>query len=167
MVANAMTAQGYARAPSIDQATMVVQVAYGVDKGRTEVIEDPFYYSSRYRDPFFGGGWGAYGRPYYSRWGYYGPRSAFYYGWNDPFWGSPFDRSIRSYTSYRSELDLNIRRKNDNASLFEGKAMARSTTDNLGVLVPNLIEAMFTGFPGRSGEVVKITVPPPARQPRG
>jgi hypothetical protein len=29
--------------------------------------------------------------------------------------------------------------------------------------VPNLVEAMFTNFPGRSGETVRITVPPPAR----
>ena len=28
-----------------------------------------------------------------------------------------------------------------------------------GTLVPNLVEAMFTGFPGRSGETVKISVP--------
>ena len=50
--------------------------------------------------------------------------------------------------------------------LFEGHAQARSANDNLGVLVPNLIEAMFTGFPGRSGETVKITVPPPAAAAR-
>jgi hypothetical protein len=43
--------------------------------------------------------------------------------------------------------------------LFQGQAQARSQTDETGVLVPNLIEAMFTGFPGRSGETVKITVP--------
>ena len=35
----------------------------------------------------------------------------------------------------------------------------RNAPDETGVLVPNLIEAMFTGFPGRSGETVKITVP--------
>ena len=89
-------------------------------------------------------------------------RSPFYYGWNDPFWYSPFGYggSVRSYTEYQSELDLDIRRRADNASLFEGKAVARSTNDNLGVLVPNLIEAMFIGFPGRSGETVRITVPP-------
>lgn len=160
MVAQAMQAQGYARAPSIDQATMVVQLGYGVDQGRTEYVEDPFFYSRRY-DPF----WGSfYGRPYYSRWGYRARYSPFYYGWDDPFWYSPFDQSVRSYTSYRSELDMIIRRKTDNASLFEGKAQARSTTDDLGKLVPNLVEAMFTGFPGRSGETIKITVPPPQKE---
>nr|WP_294846518.1 DUF4136 domain-containing protein [uncultured Sphingomonas sp.] len=167
LVSQQMQAQGYAQAPSINQATMVVQVGYDVDNGRTEVVSDPFY-SARWRDPF---GWSSssyWGRPYYySRYGYYGPRSGFYFGWDDPFWGSPWDSGIRSYTSYTSELDMTIRRKADNASLFEGKARARSTTDNLGVLVPNLVQAMFTGFPGQSGETIKITVPPPQKAPKG
>ena len=64
---------------------------------------------------------------------------------------------------YKSYLDVTIRRSGDNAALFEGHARARSQTDNLAALVPNLIEAMFTGFPGRSGEQVRITVPPPRR----
>ncbi|MGI8932181.1 MAG: DUF4136 domain-containing protein [Sphingomicrobium sp.] len=174
MVAQAMQAQGYARAPSIAQASMVVRVGYGVDEGETQYVRDPFSYSRYSRYGGYGpggygfgrygygpyGGYGGYGQPYYSRYGYYGRRSAFLYGWDDPFWYSPFGDDIRSYTSYQSQLDVDIRRKTDNAALFEGKAQARSTTDNLGTLVPNLIEAMFTGFPGRSGETVKITVPP-------
>ncbi len=107
---------------------------------------------------------GGFGRPYYSRWGYYGARSPFYYGWNAPFYGS--GGGIDSYTVYNSYLDVDIRRKLDNAALFEGRAKARSRTDNLGTLVPNLVEAMFTGFPGRSGETVRITVAPPPRAPR-
>ena len=158
MVTNAMAARGYQPAASPQAATMIVQLSYGVDEGRTQIVEDPFAYN-RFRDPFYRG---YYGHPFYSRFGYYGYRSPFYYGWDDPFWYSPFGYggSIRSYTEYKSELDLDIRRRADNASLFEGKAVARSTNDNLGVLVPNLIEAMFTGFPGRSGETVRITVPP-------
>ena len=168
MISQQMQAQGYAQAPSMAQASMIVQVGYGVDGGQTEYVRDMFY-GSRYRDPFYRDpfyGRGMYGRyPYYSRYGYYGPRSGFYFGWDDPFWG--YDRGVTSYTTYRSELDMTIRRKADNSALFEGKAQARSTTNNLGTLVPNLVQAMFTGFPGRSGEVVKITVPPPQRQPRG
>ena len=161
MVAQGMAAQGYAPAASINQATMVVRLGYGVDQGRTEYVRDPFGYS----DPFYRSGFGfGFGRPYYSRFGYYGRRSPFFYGWDDPFWG--YGGGVSSYTSYRSFLDLDIRRKADNASLFEGHAKARSTNDNLGVLVPNLVEAMFTGFPGRSGETVRITVPPAPRAPR-
>jgi hypothetical protein len=43
--------------------------------------------------------------------------------------------------------------------LFDGRAQARSQTNRLDVLIPNLVEALFTGFPGQNGEVVKITVP--------
>lgn len=152
LVAQAMQAQGYARAPSIEQASMVVQVGYGVDDGHTEVVSDPFY-SSRYR---FGFGWG---HPFYRR-------SSFYWGWNDPFWWGPYNSGIRSYTYYVSELDMKIRRKSDNASLFEGRAKARSRSDNLAKTVPSLVQAMFTGFPGNSGETVKITIPPEPKQAR-
>ena len=170
-VAQAMQAQGYAPAASPEAATMVVRVAYGVDEGKQEVRRDPFARGYGYDpfyggyDPFWGGHRGFYGRPYYSRFGYWGPRSPFYYGWSDPFYDGyggfdgPYNQ-VRVYTVYHSYLDVDIRRKADNAALFEGHAKARSSSDNLGTLVPNLIEAMFTGFPGRSGETVKITVPP-------
>ena len=152
LVAQRMQAQGYARAPSIDQASMIVRLGYDVDNGHTEVVSDPFY------GPRFGYGFGrGWGSPFYRRHGYL-------WGWNDPFWyGAGYD-SVRSYTYYVSELDLQIRRKADNTSLFEGKAKARSRTDNLGKLVPSLVTAMFTGFPGNSGETIKITIPPEGKQ---
>ncbi|MCY7271997.1 MAG: DUF4136 domain-containing protein [Sphingomonas bacterium] len=170
IVAQAMQAQGYVPAASPQAATMLVAVDYGVDQGQQEIVHNPFdrgYYGSafgNYYDPFFRRGY--YGNPYYSRYGSYRRRSPFFYGWDDPFWGSPFDSpygGARSYTVYKSYLDVDIRRRVDNAALFEGHAKARSQSDNLGALVPNLIEAMFTGFPGRNGETVKITVPPAPR----
>ena len=169
-VAQAMQAQGYVPAASPTTATMLVAVDYGVDQGQREIVHDPYdrgFYGSaygNYYDPFFRHGY--YGNPFYSRFGYFGGRSGFYYGWDDPFWGSPFDSpygGLDDYTVYKSFLDITIRRRQDNAALFEGHAKARSQTDNLGVLVPNLIEAMFTGFPGRNGETVRISVPPPRR----
>lgn len=171
LVAQQLQAQGYSQAASPNQATMIVQLGYNVDQGtERRVVDrlgprayDPFYsgfyrpyglYGSRF-DPRFGV---YYGRPYYSRFGYYGAyRSPFYYGWDDPFWYG--GDSVREYTEYKSELDVDIRRRADNQQLFDGRAQARSTTDNTQVLVPNLIQAMFTGFPGRNGETIKITVP--------
>jgi hypothetical protein len=171
LVAQQLQAQGYSQAASPNQATMIVQLGYNVDQGtERRVVDrlgprayDPFYsgfyrpygvYGSRF-DPRFGV---YYGRPYYSRFGYYGAyRSPFYYGWDDPFWYG--GASVREYTEYKSELDVDIRRRADNQQLFDGRAQARSTTDNTQVLVPNLIQAMFTGFPGRNGETIKITVP--------
>jgi hypothetical protein len=159
LVAQRMQAQGYARAASIDQATMVVRLGYGVDSGHTEITQDPFSYGPYGRYGLgFGGGWG--------RWGYgrgFG-RAGYLWGWDDPFWYGGYGGSVSSYTYYVSQLDLDIRRKVDNASLFEGKAKARSRTDELGKLVPSLVDAMFTGFPGTSGETVKITVPPEGKQ---
>ena len=159
IVSQQMIARGYGQAPSTAAADMLVKVSYGVDKGRQEVRVDPF------SDPFYGPGFygaGFYGRPYWSRFGYGGfYRSPFYWGWDDPFWyGGGLGRgSVRTYTVYQSELDLDIVRRVDNAPLFDGRARARSQTDELGTLVPNLIEAMFTNFPGENGKTVKITVP--------
>lgn len=152
MVAQQMQAQGFARAPSINQATMVVQVGYDVSDPQTKIVSDPF--------PSYGYGYG-WGYPFY----YGRRRSAFLWGWNDPFWYGGYD-GVRSYTYYVSELDMRIRRKADNASLFEGRAKARSRTDNLQRVVPSLVQAMFTGFPGNSGETVRITIPPEPRQAR-
>lgn len=150
LVAQHMQAQGYARAATPQQATMIVQLGYGVDGGHTEVVSDPFYYGHRY-------GYG---------WGYpYGWRRGYYLGWNDPFWYAPYGGPyVRSYTYYVSQLDMNIRRRVDNAALFEGTAKARSRTDSLGKTVPSLVEAMFTGFPGNSGEEIKITIPPEGKR---
>lgn len=169
-VAQAMAAQGYAPASSPQTANLIVSVGYGVDQGTTEYVADPFGYNSYGYGGFgrFGrfGGYGGFGgfgygySPFYSRYG--GFHDPFYYGWDDPFW---YGGGAQRYTEYKSNLDLDIRRKGDNQSVFEGHARARSTTDDLNRIVPNLVEAMFTGFPGRNGETVRITVPPPGRAP--
>lgn len=178
LVRRHLIAQGYSEAPSARAASLIVSLDYGVDQGQERVVTrpgsfgySPFggYGSLRYRDPFMMGRDPFY-RPYYSRYGY-GPyrRSPFYMGWDDPFWYSPYGygyQDLTSYTVYTSHLDMKIRRAGDGQSVFEGTAKARSRTDELPVLVPNLVEAMFTNFPGRSGETVRITVPPPPRAPR-
>lgn len=155
---------GYTEANSAQSASFIVTLDYGVDQGRERVIATP----DPFADPW---GYRGFGRhPYYSRFGYggfgYGGfgrgryRSPFYWGWHDPFWGGFGDYDVSSYTLYTSFLDLDIRRTGDNQSLFEGHAQARSRSNELPALVPNLVEAMFTGFPGNSGETVRITVMP-------
>jgi hypothetical protein len=63
-------------------------------------------------------------------------------------------------TVFTSGVDLKIDRRADGKRLFEGKAEAASTSNRLPYLVPNLVEAMFTGFPGHNGETVKISIAP-------
>ena len=150
LVRRHLVAQGYSEAPSAQQATMLVNLDYGVDQGRDRVA----YYPNPW-GPRFGF------HPYYSRFGYFGRRhSPFYWGWHDPFFNDPFYDDVRVYTVYTSYLDMDIRRTADGQALFEGLAQARSRTDDLPELVPNLVEAMFTNFPGNSGETVRITVAP-------
>ncbi len=143
---------GYAEAATPETASLLVRFDYGVDNGREKLratgFRDPFYdswygyspfYRSRpgYRSPFYG-----------SRWGY---------GFYDPWFSGT---EVTSTTVYTSGIDLKIDRTATGERLFEGKAEAVSTSDRLQYLVPNLVEAMFTDFPGRSGETVRISIAP-------
>jgi len=152
LVAGHLTALGYQQASAAEAATLVVMMDYSVDSGRERVVTSPGFGSSywRHRSPFYS--------PYYRHLSWHSP---YRYGWHDPFFDSGFGyNSVRSYTLYTSELSMQITRATDGEPVFEGRARARSRDDTLTALVPNLIEAMFTGFPGNSGEEVRITVLP-------
>lgn len=144
---------GYVPA-SPEAADLIVRFDYGVDKGRDRVrstgFRDPFW--DPWYGPGFGGGFGYYGRHH----GYYG-RGAWGWGWNDPFF---WDNGVEVDTIYTSGIDMKIDRKADGKRLFEGKAEAASLSNRLPYLVPNLVEAMFTDFPGNSGETVRISIAP-------
>lgn len=161
LVAGELTRYGYRPAAPGEQADLVVRMGYGVDKGRERVVSSPGF-----GDPWYGG-W--YGRPYYRPVivrGRHGRR--YVYGWSDPFLWGGFGpgwgyNDVTSYTVYTSGLELQINRAADGYRLFEGRAEAQSRDNDLTALVPNLIEAMFTGFPGNSGEKLRITVAPPGK----
>lgn len=157
LVAAELTRLGYRQASSGAPADLVVRLAYGVDNGRERIVREPGF-----ADPFWGPGWhraGFYGRPVIvrTRRGY-----RYVHGFYDPWlFGGGFGYdSVRSYTVYTSGIDLVIERGGTGERLFEGSAEAVSRTNDLTRLVPNLVEAMFTGFPGNSGERVRITVAP-------
>jgi hypothetical protein len=59
---------------------------------------------------------------------------------------------------------MEISRTAGGGRVWEGTARATSRSDDLPWLVPNLIEAIFTGFPGRSGETIKVSIPQPSRR---
>ena len=151
IVAQQLQARGYTPASSPQSASMIVQFGYQLDHGQVRYVEDPFYRGRYGFGGFYGPGWGFY-RPRFG-WGLGGGYS---WGWDDPFW---YGSGIDSYVEYHSEVDLHIRAAGTNAPLFDGRAQARSETDRLDVVIPSLVDAMFTGFPGRSGETVKITIP--------
>lgn len=130
-----------------DPATsdLVVEFDYGVDKGRDKISmfgPDPYWGPWHgYRGGFYGGGF------YHGRgWGY-----GLYNPWFD-------DVSVT--TVYTSTIDVRIKRRSDGQRVFEGKAQAVSPSNRLTYVVPNLVEALFSGFPGHSGETVRISIPP-------
>lgn len=129
-----------------DAATsdLVVEFDYGVDKGRDKI-------SMFGPDPYWGP-WRGFGRGYYG--GYFGPHR-WGYGLYDPW----FD-DVSVTTVYTSGIDVRIKRRSDGQRVFEGKAEAVSASNRLSYVVPNLIEALFNGFPGHSGETVHISIPP-------
>lgn len=145
--------QGYTPVAEPANATLLVRFDYGVDKGRerirsTGISRDPFFNPWYGYGRFGGFGYGGFGPYRGGPWGY---------GWYDPW----FDGGgIDSYTIYTSGIEVKIERRADSQRLFEGKAEAISTSNRLQYLVPNLVEAMFTNFPGNSGETLRISVAP-------
>lgn len=150
----AMEKLGYTQA-SPDAATMLVRFDYGVDDGRERVRSTGTGFYDPYWGPWYGGSYFYRSRFYGSR--FYGPHGLWNYGFYDPWFGG---NDVRSYTVYTSGIELKIDRAATGERLFEGKAQAVSTSNRLQYLVPNLVDAMFTGFPGNSGETVRITIKP-------
>ncbi len=155
LVRERLQTQGYQPAASAQGATLVVDLSYGVNDGREKI-------DSR---PGLGMGFGGFGYP---RWGWggwgWGGMGWAGRGWYDPFWGGGWGGGpeVYSYTVFNSYLDMKISRAADGIRLFEGRAVAQTRDRNLTRLVPNLVQAMFTNFPGRSGETVQVKIPPPS-----
>ena len=153
IIAQQLQARGYQPATNPRSANMIVQFGYGMDRGQVRYVSDPFYDRYRYGG-FYGPFRGGFYRPRFGRFG-----GLYSWGWDDPFWYGGYGGGIDSYVEYRSQIDLHIRQAGTNAPLFDGRAQARSETNRLDVVIPSLFDAMFTGFPGRSGETVRITIP--------
>jgi hypothetical protein len=155
-----LTQLGYRAVAPGSPADMIVQVGYGVDQGQQKVTTTPGF------DCGFGGfgGWGGWGGGWGGRgrfgggWG----GGGFGWGWGDPYGFGGGCPNVESYTIFSSYLSMTITRA-DGQRLFEGRARAHSATDDLTKIVPNLVEAMFTGFPGNSGQDIRITIPAPKK----
>jgi hypothetical protein len=158
LISSEMQKLGYVPAAQGAAADLTVKLGYTVDQGkeRTVVYDDPFY------DPFWGHGrFGSFGRPYLIRTP--SGRLRYVHGWYDPFLYGGFGTrgyDVRNYTVYTSGLNLQIEKSATGERVFEGKAEAKSRSNRLPYLVPNLVAAMFTEFPGNNGETVRISVAP-------
>lgn len=136
-VSQQLSALGYQPVAAGAQPTLLVKIDYGVSDPRERIVQRPGFVRSRFA-------YGPYG--YWPGWSMWGP------GYYDPFWDRP---EVYSYTLYRSFLDMEIRRAGGD-SVFEGRAETDARTNELPRLVPQLVRAMFTNFPGKSGETVRV-----------
>jgi hypothetical protein len=145
-VAAEMARLGYNRASSPDAADLLVTFDYDVDDGRERIRSTPGvgFGAGRF------GPWGPWGG-----FGGFGFRNAWAFGFHDPFLAGP---DIRSYTVFTSGIELKIDNARTGERLFEGSAEAVSRSNRLQKLVPNLVDALFTDFPGNSGETLRITI---------
>jgi len=140
-VAARLTALGYRRAKDQASADLIVRLDYGVDEGQQEIRST---YSG------IGLGYGGLG---------YGYGFGYGYGYDYGFGG--FGSDIRSYTVYNRRLKIDIVRPSvpqtdDNWMVFEGSVVSRGRSNRMTEVMPLLVEAMFTGFPGQSGVTRRV-----------
>lgn len=157
LVAARLTDVGYTRAVDPGSAQLIVRLDYGVDRGQPRVRSSGFarpYYSPFY-DPFY--------RPFAYR-SYRGWRGGYAFGFYDPFLWGPGYEEVETYVVYQSQLTLKIDKADGGTRLFEGTARAQSLSNRLTYLVPNLVDALFQGFPGQNGEDIRVTIPPEPRK---
>ncbi|MCF8474382.1 MAG: DUF4136 domain-containing protein [Emcibacter sp.] len=127
---------------------LIVELDYGVDDGKVIVRNYSFGYG--YGFPHF------YPRSYF---GYYYPYS--YFDFYDPFYGyySPHRRDVDSYVKYTRKLSMVIRPNQDGLkNLFEGTVESTGRNNNITAIMPHMVQALFTNFPGVSGSTEKIVI---------
>ncbi len=147
LVAAEMAELGYVESAP-EAANLLVRFDYEVDNGRERVRSNGFGSSSHFSA---WGGFGGFGRRGFGRG--FGGRYA--YGFYDPWLAGG---EVRSYTVYTSGIEMKIDNTATGERLFEGQAQAVSRSNRLQALVPNLVDAIFTDFPGNSGETLRITI---------
>lgn len=154
LVAAELAELGYVEAAAPEAATLLVRFDYGVDNGRERIRSTGFGHS-RF------GGFGRFGHSRFGSFGRFGGfggfgfRRRYAFGFYDPYLAGP---DVRSFTVYTSDIDLKIDNTATGERLFEGQAQAVSRSNQLQSLVPNLVDAIFTDFPGSSGETLRITI---------
>lgn len=163
LVTQKLVQTGYQPASDPRSATLVVNFDYHVGMPRERIETRPGIGYGGFGFGGLGYPYGGFGRFGYGRFGYggFGYGGFGYGGFYDPFWGGYPE--VYSVTQYNSYVDMRINRVADNQAVFEGRAETVATTNDLTKLVPNLVTALFTNFPGNSGQTIKVKVEPPRK----
>ncbi len=144
IVGNYLAQQGYKPAGK-GKADLIVSLDYSVDDGKVMVRSYSFGYGYGYGYGFGYGGYGYFG-------GFYDP----FYGYG---FGSPYGGDVRSYVNYTRKLTMAIRPNAEGKqNLFEGTVESVGRSKDLPKLMPHMVQAMFTDFPGVNGETDKVVI---------
>ncbi|MGI9024365.1 MAG: DUF4136 domain-containing protein [Burkholderiaceae bacterium] len=139
IVRDELTLQGFKLATDPGRAQLVVTLRPSISSTQVRV-RDPW------PDPF----WRPYG-------GWYGRRG---FGWYDPYWSFPDSFSDYTIDVFRRRLELDIDSKTvASKRYYEGRVESTGETDGLPAVMPYLIRALFTDFPGNNGQTRRVDVP--------
>lgn len=148
LVRKQLTMLGYTMADR-ENAELIVELGYSAKREKSR-RRDPFRGGFSVFDPWYGAGYG------YYNWYYWRQSSFFYNNYYDPFYG-PRGMGHRAHMQYSRNLLLDIR-TSTGEKIYEGHVESIGSSRSLSRVMPYMIEAMFTNFPGESGEVKQIVV---------
>ena len=148
LVRKQLTMLGYTAA-SKEDADLFVELGYSVKRERNS-RRGAFERNFGVFDPWYGAGYG------YYNWYYWRSNAFFYNSFYSPFYG-PWGMSHRAQTQHSRTLLLDIR-TSTGEKIYEGHVESIGNSRSLSKVMPYMIEAMFTNFPGESGEVKQIVV---------
>lgn len=145
------------------KADLIVELDFQVEEKRPYGSNS---LSLSYGNGFWGGGYWGFGYPYipvygyhhyrhHSFWPYYG-RSPYY---NSFGFRSRFGYGIRNMERYTRTFSMVIRPVEEGAkNLFEGQVENTGRKKRLKDVMPLMVQAMFSEFPGDSGSSVRVVI---------
>lgn len=139
LVAAQLSQRGWRPVPAGNKVDTVVLLRWGTSAPRVESYQTPAQ---------FGTGMGFASHSYMAS-GFYEPF---------PYW------ETRTATYFPRWIGVDIMdaaawQSGTPKSVWEGRAVAEGSRPEIAPVIPYLVEALFTGFPGTSGQTVRVNVP--------
>jgi hypothetical protein len=151
-VTSQLVQAGFRPAEANSAATYDVRLDYMITGGKEKLASRPGFGPSFGSSLYYGGAFGGYGR--------HGYRGRYYDPFYDPFYygGGFSEPEVYSYTVYTRKLNLDIVKANGGDKLFEGRLESTGSDNRLPEVMPYLVQAMFTNFPGNSGVTQRVKI---------
>lgn len=159
-VSRNLQAEGYVPARD-NEPDLIVMIDFGVSEPleSTQTRRAPPYFGStyfghRYRygyNPYY---YNPYYSPYYGAYGGYG-FGTFYHN----RYSYLYDTGDIYRVVYERVFELAIQ-ENDGPVVFEGRAVSIGRSKDLPKVMPLMIGALFSDFPGENGSTVRVTIKP-------